>query len=58
MSPGKSTPSQQEPAANNTAFSIFLNRAISSWEFLHTLSLIHISQFFQKSGIHFPPALN
>ena len=37
--PRKSTPSQQEPAANSTAFSIFLNRAISSWEFLHTCTI-------------------
>ena len=39
ISPGKSTPSQQEPAAKRTAFSIFLNRAISSCEFLHTCTI-------------------
>ena len=39
MSPGKSTPSQQEPAANSTPFSMVLNRRISSWECLHTSTM-------------------
>ena len=36
ISPGKSTPSQQEPAAKRTALSICLNLVISSGECLHT----------------------
>ena len=36
ISPGKSTPSQQEPAANNTAFWACLKRWMTSWECRHT----------------------
>ena len=32
ISPGKSTPSQQEPAANSTAFWACLKRWMTSWE--------------------------
>ena len=36
ISPGKSTPSQQEPAANSTAFWACLKRWMTSWECRHT----------------------
>ena len=38
ISPGKSTPSQQEPAAKSTAFPISLNCRMTSWAFRQTAS--------------------